>query len=331
MRVPSALEDASKSGRVQDLIDAVAVIPGATWLKFSSTSVDNDSDGADRVLVRVPDTEDPPRFEQWIQIAISRSTGRLGRNVDFLARQLVSDEMSPIDEGSVVAFRGYSRTANGFVPEGRGSSSELSRCYSCHPSGLRPVSFPQLQVRRSQPVSGQCARHDAGRSPTGGGLDNFQTSSSELASSGQSGARLRGGWPIRPSSRLTLPRSDVAQAPAMRLVRCRRLPNPMTMQAPMILKASIQVDDVEPRPGRGLVAQLMNIASASGEALHRGCPFPVGLPAHRLRRPEVLVGLRSDHWRVAPRSADHDQSRHQFRRQSAISSAWRTSLACSRR
>ena len=139
MQVPPALENASKSGSVQDLIDAVGKIPGATWLKFSSTSVDNDGEGAARILVRVPDTQDPPRFEQWIQIAIKGSTDKLGRNVDFLARQLVSDATSPINKDSVVVFRGLSRTAKGFVPEGRGSGSELSKCYSCHPSGLRPV------------------------------------------------------------------------------------------------------------------------------------------------------------------------------------------------
>ena len=96
MQVPPALEDASKSGSVQDLIDAVVKIPGATWLKFSSTSVDNDGQGAARILVRVPDSKNPPRFEQWIQIAIVSSTGKLGRNVDFLARQLVTDAASPI-------------------------------------------------------------------------------------------------------------------------------------------------------------------------------------------------------------------------------------------
>lgn len=131
MRVPPVIENASKSGSVKALTDAVETIPGATWLKFSSTSVNNDSDGAARILIRVPDSEDPPRFEQWIQIAINDGSGRLGRNVDFLARQLPEDS-------SMVAFEGYSRTASGFVPEGD-PSHELSKCYSCHPSGLRPV------------------------------------------------------------------------------------------------------------------------------------------------------------------------------------------------
>jgi len=139
MRVPPSLENASKSGKVQELIDAVEAIPGAVWLKFSSTSVKNDNDGAARILILVPDSEDPPRFEQWIQIAINDGSGKLGRNVDFLARQLVSDPNSAIDGGQVVAFRGYSRTSSGFVPEGGSSSSELSKCYSCHPSGLRPI------------------------------------------------------------------------------------------------------------------------------------------------------------------------------------------------
>src|SRR5258706_9260280 len=83
MRVPSALEDASKSGKVKELIDAVEAIQGALWIKFSSTSVKNDDDGAARILIRVPDREAPPRFEQWIQIAINEGTGRLGRNGDF--------------------------------------------------------------------------------------------------------------------------------------------------------------------------------------------------------------------------------------------------------
>ena len=91
MQVPSQLENASKSGNVKQLTDAVdkiyAVdkIPGPTWLKFSSTSVDNDGQGADRVLIRVPDPKKSGRFEQWIQIAIDKRTGTLGRNVDFLA------------------------------------------------------------------------------------------------------------------------------------------------------------------------------------------------------------------------------------------------------
>lgn len=132
MKVPPSLEEASKSGKVQELIDAVEAIPGAVWLKFSSTSVKNDNDGADRILIRVPDREDPTRFEQWIQIAINDSSRKLGRNVDFVARRLDSEPQE-------VAFRGYSRTSSGFVPEGGSSSSELSKCYSCHPSGLRPI------------------------------------------------------------------------------------------------------------------------------------------------------------------------------------------------
>jgi len=132
MRVPASIESASKSGKVQELIDAVNAISGASWLKFSSTSVDNDNDGAARILIHVPDSEETPRFEQWIQIAIKDSSGGLGRNVDFIARRLDTDPQE-------VAFRGYSRTSSGFVPEGGSSSSELSKCYSCHPSGLRPI------------------------------------------------------------------------------------------------------------------------------------------------------------------------------------------------
>jgi hypothetical protein len=147
MQVPFWLENASKNGDVKQLTDAVdkiyAVdkIRGPTWLKFSSTSVDNDGQGADRVLIHVPDTKQPPRFEQWIQIAIDKRTGTLGRNVDFLALQLVADS-SPSQPLAtpVAAFRGFSRTATGFVLEGAGSSP-LSKCYSCHSNGLRTV-FP---------------------------------------------------------------------------------------------------------------------------------------------------------------------------------------------
>jgi hypothetical protein len=138
MRVPRWLEVAAGTGDVKKLTDAVDAVPGATWMKFSSTSVDNDGRGAARVIVRVPDTRNPPRFEQWIQIAIDKSTGKLGRNVDFLAVQLRSDssrELTP----PVVAFRGFSRKDTGFVLEGPGSGSALSKCYSCHPSGLRAI------------------------------------------------------------------------------------------------------------------------------------------------------------------------------------------------
>jgi len=134
MRVPPSLEEAAKGGKVKDVIAAVDAIPGAQWIKYSSTSVDNDGQGFARILIRVPDSEDPQRFEQWIQIAIKDGTGGLGlgRNVDFIAHRLDT-------EPKEVAFRGYSRTSGGFLPEGGGSSSELSKCYSCHPSGLRPV------------------------------------------------------------------------------------------------------------------------------------------------------------------------------------------------
>ena len=203
MQVPPALENASKSGSVQDLIDAVGKIPGATWLKFSSTSVDNDKDGADRILVRVPDTQDPPRFEQWIQIAINGSTGKLGRNVDFLARQLVSDPASPLNEDSVVVFRGYSRTAKGFVPEGRGSGSDLSKCYSCHPSGLRPV-IPA--TAGSIAAGGGRAIAPSGTMLSGPDLahqlDNLKDITSELSRFGPVGySASENGPPFGPSSR----------------------------------------------------------------------------------------------------------------------------------
>ncbi|HKO29967.1 MAG TPA: hypothetical protein VJU54_02425, partial [Nitrospiraceae bacterium] len=131
MRVPVQLVDASKSGGIKKLTDAVEAIPGATWMKFSSTSVDNDGQGADRVIIRVPDTQNPRRFEQWIQIAINKSTGQLGRNVDFVAIQHRSDA-SPQTELTppVVAFRGFSRTPAGFELEGPGSRSSLSKCYA---------------------------------------------------------------------------------------------------------------------------------------------------------------------------------------------------------
>lgn len=139
MRVPLKLVDASKSGDVKKLTDAVAAIPGATWMKFSSTSVDNDGQGADRVIIRVPDTKNPLRFEQWIQIAI-KNTGELGRNVDFIAIQHLSDATSQTNlTPPVVVFRGFSRTPTGFEPEGPGSGFMLSKCYSCHSSGLRPI------------------------------------------------------------------------------------------------------------------------------------------------------------------------------------------------
>jgi hypothetical protein len=140
MRVPPEIIEASKSGNVKKLTDAVDGISGATWMKFSSTSVDNDGQGGQRVLIRVPDTQDPPRFEQWIQIAINKYTGTLGRNVDFVAVQLRSDDTSPTDlTPPIVAFRGFSRKPTGFELEGPGSDSALSKCYACHPSGLRPV------------------------------------------------------------------------------------------------------------------------------------------------------------------------------------------------
>ena len=140
MRVPAWLEQASRNGSVKALTDEVEKVPGAGWIKFSSTSVDNDRDGAARILIRLVDGE--ARFEQWLQIAISDSTGKLGRNVDFLAVQRVSDPASPLKgDRPMIAFRGFSRTANGFVLEGRGSNppGDLSKCYSCHSSGVRAI------------------------------------------------------------------------------------------------------------------------------------------------------------------------------------------------
>jgi hypothetical protein len=134
MRVPAWLVTASQSGDVKTLTSA-ADANGATWLKFSSTSVSNPPDGAARVIIRVVDTKRPPRFEQWIQIAINKDTGKLGRNVDFIAVQPRPDATP------MVAFRGFSRTPSGFVPEGPGTGggAELSKCYSCHPNGLRTI------------------------------------------------------------------------------------------------------------------------------------------------------------------------------------------------
>jgi hypothetical protein len=139
MEVPPSLERASRSGKVLDLINAVQALPGATWTLFRSTSVNNDGQGFDRIIIRVPDTKPTPRFEQWIQIAISDTTGNLGRNVDFIAVQL-TEHAAPSKKLKMpsVTFRGFSRTASGFVAEG-GGSGDLSKCYSCHPSGLRPV------------------------------------------------------------------------------------------------------------------------------------------------------------------------------------------------
>jgi hypothetical protein len=140
MQVPPQLVEASKGGDVKKLTDAVTAIPGATWMKFSSTSVDNDGQGADRVIIRVPDSKTTSRFEQWIQIAIDKKTGELGRNVDFIAVQLLSDATSQTKlTPPVVVFRGFSRTPTGFKLEGPGSSFSLSKCYSCHSSGLRPI------------------------------------------------------------------------------------------------------------------------------------------------------------------------------------------------
>ena len=139
MEVPPSLERASRSGTVLDLINAIQALPGATWTLFRSTSVNNDGQGFDRIIIRVPDTKPTPRFEQWIQIAISDATGNLGRNVDFIAVQL-TEHAAPSKKLKMpsVTFRGFSRTASGFVAEG-GGSGDLSKCYSCHPSGLRPV------------------------------------------------------------------------------------------------------------------------------------------------------------------------------------------------
>ena len=137
MEVPPSLKRASQSGKVRDVIDAVEALPGATWTLFRSTSVDNDGQGFDRIVIRVLDTKTPPRFEQWIQIAIEDSTGDFGRNVDFIAVQLTeSASPSKLLAAPSVSFRGFSR--KGFIPEG-GGSADLSKCYSCHPSGLRPI------------------------------------------------------------------------------------------------------------------------------------------------------------------------------------------------
>ena len=140
MQVPPSIELAAQDGNVKKLTDQVEKISGAGWIKFSSTSVNNDGEGAARVLIRLVDGQS--RFEQWIQIAIDRA-GKLGRNVDFLALQLVPDPTnSPLTDGRpMVAFRGFSRTSSGFVPEGPGSSPrrDLTKCYSCHATGLRAV------------------------------------------------------------------------------------------------------------------------------------------------------------------------------------------------
>ncbi len=220
MRVPPSLELNSQSGDVKTLTDAVEAIPGATWMKFSSTSVSNDRDGAARVIIRVPDTKKPPRFEQWIQIAINEGTGKLGRNVDFLGVQLLPDTpSSPLeDDRPVVAFRGYSRTPTGFVPEG-GSSSELSKCYSCHPSGLRAVIPARVGARAA---GGGVAIKPEGTIPLTG-PENITAITTEVKDTkkpsvfGPTGyTALENGPPLGPSSR-TNREQFVAQGCAKRL------------------------------------------------------------------------------------------------------------------
>ena len=171
MRVPPSLELASQTADVKKLIAAVNALPGATWMTFSSTSVNNPPAGGDRIIIRVVDQQNPVRFEQWIQIAINENTGQLDRNVDFVAVQLQPDPASPLpDDRPAVAFRGFSRTPTGFVPEGKGANpkSELSKCYSCHPTGLRAI-IPAPGGTRTA-VNGQLALKPAGTIPlTGSG------------------------------------------------------------------------------------------------------------------------------------------------------------------
>lgn len=150
MQAPVSIQDASRSGKVLDVINAVEALKGATWTLLRSTSVDNDGEGFDRIVIRIPDAKKPPRFEQWIQIAIKDSTDSFGRNVDFIAVQLTeSTAPSKSLEVPVVVFRGFSRRPSGWVPEDNGTGF-LSKCYSCHPSGLRPI-VPAARLGMSMP------------------------------------------------------------------------------------------------------------------------------------------------------------------------------------
>lgn len=203
MRVPASLERASQGGSVKALTDEVDKIPGAGWMKFSSTSVNNPPDGAARVLIRLVDSK--ARFEQWIQIAINDSTGKLGRNVDFLAVQLLPDADSPLNDGRpTVAFRGFSRTDQGFVLEGPDSKPRhaLSKCYSCHSTGLRAV-IPA--VAGTTAAGGGVAIKPAGTIPlTGPGNVTELTSEMPrgLAEFGPTGYTLsKNGPPLGPSVR----------------------------------------------------------------------------------------------------------------------------------
>ena len=139
MQVPPALEDASKSGSVQDLIDAVVEDS-----RRDLVEVQLDFGGQRRPGRRPhprarPDSQDPPRFEQWIQIAIVEQHRQAGPERGLPGAPAGHGRGVPDQRGHRGGFRGYSRTAKGFVPEGRGTISDLSKCYSCHPSGLRPV------------------------------------------------------------------------------------------------------------------------------------------------------------------------------------------------
>ena len=203
MRVPGSLERAARNGSVKALTDEVEKIPGAGWIKFSSTSVNNDGEGAARVLIRLVDGKS--RFEQWIQVAIDDRTGQLGRNVDFLALQLVPDPSSPLNDGRpMVAFRGFSRTESGFVPEGPGSNPRrsLSKCYSCHSTGLRAV-IPAATGTRA--AGGGVAIKPAGTIPlTGAGNITELTSdmSKGLVEVGPAGyTAAQNGPPLGPSVR----------------------------------------------------------------------------------------------------------------------------------
>ena len=151
-------------------------------------------EGTGRILIRIRDSQPQPRFEQWIQIAIKGSTNELGRNVDFIAVQLLDDTSKDLTP-RVVTFRGYSRTPKGFVLEGPGSSPrrDLSKCYSCHPNGLRAIiPAPSGPIKSDGPMT----------KPTLADVTKVTSEGTKLAVLGPRGyTASENGPPLGPSTR----------------------------------------------------------------------------------------------------------------------------------
>ncbi len=131
LEIPAELKKAYLSGSEAAIREKAAA---RSWkvLGFYSASVGNPPTSShDRILVRA----DQGDFEQWIQF-----TSPIGSEqaVDMIT--LLKKENGRVLERPKIFFTGFWRNGRQLSRKGDVGGSNLSKCWACHPSGLREIS-----------------------------------------------------------------------------------------------------------------------------------------------------------------------------------------------